>query len=133
MTRSYKHIRRDNARKYPHQVRLTHARLWRMDRVDAQLRYLEPRQWAWWHEGDERRGDDVGIWGFKCPCMNPATSQAPTASRWPSRVHRRELHQAVIVEAYLNVTTTKHLRSSLAGETISTASRSTRRQERNES
>ena len=38
MTRSYKHIRRDNARQYPHQVRLTHARLWRMDHVDAQLR-----------------------------------------------------------------------------------------------
>jgi hypothetical protein len=46
MTRSYKHIRRDNARQYPYQVRLTHARLWRMDHVDAQLRHLQPRQWA---------------------------------------------------------------------------------------
>jgi hypothetical protein len=36
MSRSYKHIRRDNARQYPHQVHLPHARLWRMDHVDAQ-------------------------------------------------------------------------------------------------
>ena len=72
MTRSYKHIRRDNARQYPHQVRLTHARLWRMDYVDAQLRHLQPRQWTWWHEGDELRGDDVGIWGFKCPVQAAA-------------------------------------------------------------
>jgi len=38
MTRSYRHICRDNARQYPHQVRLTHARLWRMDHMDAQIR-----------------------------------------------------------------------------------------------
>jgi hypothetical protein len=31
MSRSYKRIRRDNERQFPHQVRLTHARLWRMD------------------------------------------------------------------------------------------------------
>ena len=67
MSRSYKRIRRDKERHFPHQVRLTHARLWRMDHVDAQLRQLQPGQWAWWHEGDELRGDDVGIWGFKCP------------------------------------------------------------------
>jgi hypothetical protein len=67
MSRSYKHIRRDNARAFPHQVRLPRARLWRMDHVDAQLRHLQPRQWAWWHEGDELRSDDVGVWGFKCP------------------------------------------------------------------
>jgi hypothetical protein len=56
MSRSYKRIRRDNERAFPHQVRLPRARLWRMDHVDAQLRHLEPRQWAWWHEGDELRG-----------------------------------------------------------------------------
>ena len=44
MTRSYKYIRRDNARQSPHQVRLTHARLWRMDHMDAQVRQLQPRQ-----------------------------------------------------------------------------------------
>ena len=37
MTRFYKHIRRDKAREYPHQARLPHARLWRMNHVDAQL------------------------------------------------------------------------------------------------
>jgi hypothetical protein len=79
MTRSYKRIRRDKARQYPHQVRLTHARLWRMDYVDAQLRHLQPRQWTWWHEGDERRGDDVGIWGFKCPV------QAASLRDWSAR------------------------------------------------
>ena len=72
MTCSYKNICRDNARQYPHQVRLTHARLWRMDHLDAQLRHLQPRQWAWWHQGDERRRDDVGIWGFKCPVQAAA-------------------------------------------------------------
>jgi hypothetical protein len=64
---------------YPHQVRLTHARLWRMDHVDAQLRDLQPRQWAWWREGDELRGDDVGIWGFKCPV------QATALQDWSTR------------------------------------------------
>jgi hypothetical protein len=29
-----------------------------MDHVDAQLSHLQPRQWAKWHEGDERREDD---------------------------------------------------------------------------
>jgi hypothetical protein len=77
MTRSYKH--RDRARQYPHQVRLTHARLWRMGPVDVQLRHLEPWQWAWWHEGDERHGDDVGIWGFKCPV------QAAALQDWSTR------------------------------------------------
>ncbi len=79
MSRSYKHSRRDNARAFPHQVRLPSARLWRMDHVDAQLRHLQPRQWAWWHEGDERRGDDVGIWGFKCPV------QAAALQDWATR------------------------------------------------
>jgi hypothetical protein len=37
MSRSYKRIRRDNERAFPHQVRLPRARLWRMDHVDAQL------------------------------------------------------------------------------------------------
>jgi hypothetical protein len=72
MTRSYKHIRRDHGRQYPHHVRLTHARLWRMGHVGAQLRHLQPRQWAGWHEGGERRGNDVGIWGFKCPVQAAA-------------------------------------------------------------
>jgi hypothetical protein len=62
MSRPYKRIRRDNERQYPHQVRLTHARLWRMtharlwrmDHVDAQRRHVPPRQWAWWHEDDDR-------------------------------------------------------------------------------
>ena len=79
MTRSYRHIRRSNARQYPHQVRLAHARLWRMDHVDTQLRHLQPRQWARWHEGDERRGDDVGIWRFKCPV------QAAALRDWSTR------------------------------------------------
>ena len=79
MSRSYKHIRRDNARGFPDQVRLPNARLWRMDHVDAQLRHLQPRQWAWWHEGDELRGDDVGIWGFKCPV------QAAALRDWSTR------------------------------------------------
>ena len=61
MSRSYNHIRRDNERAFPYQVRLTNARLWRMNHVDAQLRQLKPGEWAWWHEGDERRGDDVGV------------------------------------------------------------------------
>ena len=61
MSRPYNHIRRDNARAFPYQVRLTNARLWRMNHVDAQLRQLKPGEWAWWHEGDERRGDDVGV------------------------------------------------------------------------
>jgi hypothetical protein len=43
-----------------------------MDHVDAQLSHLQPRQWTWWHEGDERHGDDVGIWGFKCPVQAAA-------------------------------------------------------------
>src|SRR5260370_41655016 len=72
MSRSYKHIRRDNERAFPHQVRLPRARLWRMDHVDAQLRHLEPRQWAWRHEGEELRGADVGIWRIKCPAQAAA-------------------------------------------------------------
>jgi hypothetical protein len=79
MSRSYKHIRRDNQRAFPHQVRLVNARLWRMDHVDAQLRQLKPGSWTWWHEGDERRCDDVGIWGFKCPV------QAAALQDWSTR------------------------------------------------
>jgi hypothetical protein len=71
-----------------------------MDHVDAQLRHLQPRQWAWWHEGDELRGDDVGIWGFKCPVQAAAlrAGQRAAASIGASRPkssaigrqHRRE-------------------------------------------
>ncbi len=35
-----------------------------MKHVDVQLRHLKFDDWCLWHDGNERRGDDVGIWGF---------------------------------------------------------------------
>jgi len=93
MTRSYKHIRRDNARQYPHQVRLTHARLWRMDHVDAQVRHLEPRQWTWWHEGDEGMGMTLGsgVSNVRCRQRRCGTGQRAAALIGASRPNSRPI------------------------------------------
>ncbi|MCF8533074.1 MAG: hypothetical protein K9G48_08730 [Reyranella sp.] len=64
----YRHIVRDYERRFRHQVRLPRCRLWRMGYVDGQLDYLDGgNDFGAWHVGDERRDEDVGVYGFKCP------------------------------------------------------------------
>lgn len=39
-----------------------------MSHVDGQLDYLEyGKEKAWWHVGNEVKGEDFGVYGFKCP------------------------------------------------------------------
>jgi hypothetical protein len=64
----YRHIVADYERRFRHQVRLTHCRLWRMAHVDGQIDHLEQgRDTAQWHVGDEVRGDFARVYGFRCP------------------------------------------------------------------
>jgi len=100
MTRSYKYIRRDNARQYPHQVRLTHARLWRMDHMDAQVRQLQPRQWDGGTKATSGVGMTLGsgVSNARCRRRRCRTGQRAAAligafhpnSRLISRRHRRK-------------------------------------------
>lgn len=64
----YRHIVADYDRRFRHQVRLMHCRLWRIDHVDGQLDYLDRgRTWLGGVSGNDMRGDDAGVYGFKCP------------------------------------------------------------------
>ena len=64
----YCHIVADYERRYRHQVRLPHCRLWRMGYVHGQLDHLERgKDVAEWHVGDEIRGDFANVYGFRCP------------------------------------------------------------------
>lgn len=64
----YRHIVADYERRFVHQVRLRNCRGWRMSHVDNQLDYLEyDKEKAWWHVGNEVKGTDFGVYGFKCP------------------------------------------------------------------
>src|SRR3954470_20305229 len=64
----YRQIVRNYERLFPHKVRLPNCRSWRMGYVDAQIAYLRGgQQTAWWHVGDERKGEDFGVYGFYCP------------------------------------------------------------------
>jgi hypothetical protein len=64
----YRHIVRDYERRFRYQVRLRHCRLWRMGYVAGHLDCLDHgKDVGEWSDGDERRGDDARVYGFKCP------------------------------------------------------------------
>ncbi len=76
----YRHIVADYERRFCRQVRLPRCRPRRMGHVDDQLNYLEPiKDVAPRHIGNELRGDDVGVYSFKCAV------QAAIQKGWPMR------------------------------------------------
>ena len=66
MAGAYASIVRDFQRRFPHQVRLRNAFWWRCHHIEHQLRHLSRDEYASWHEGDQARGNHVGVWGFRC-------------------------------------------------------------------
>src|SRR5882672_2418342 len=57
--RSWRAMTRDFAREFPHQVRLTHAGLWRDFHTGHAVQHLDVRAYRRWTEGD------VFVFGFK--------------------------------------------------------------------
>jgi hypothetical protein len=59
--RSWRSIKREYARTFPHHVALPNAGGWRDLHISHALRSLTHESYRWWTE------DDCGVWGFKSP------------------------------------------------------------------
>lgn len=57
--RTWRSIKREYARSFPHQVSLPNAGGWRTDYTNAALQHLPNDAFRWWTEGG------CSVWGFK--------------------------------------------------------------------